>query len=82
MTLTDGTYELVPESKSEQCEAQVNLTEVAEYQVDRSIAECIRNVEAALQPLALRDQAHPHQHLIVTLMTSLENSVTHRYLTC
>jgi hypothetical protein len=29
-TLTDGTYKLVPESKSEQCEAQVNLTEVVE----------------------------------------------------
>jgi hypothetical protein len=27
-TLTDGTYELVTESESEQCEAQVNLTEV------------------------------------------------------
>ena len=26
-TLADGTYELVPESKSEQREAQVNLTE-------------------------------------------------------
>ena len=29
-TLADGTYELVPESESEQHEAQVNLTEVAE----------------------------------------------------
>ena len=29
-TLADGMYELVPESESEQCEAQVNLTEVAE----------------------------------------------------
>ena len=29
-TLTDGTYELVPESESEQYEAQVNLTEVIE----------------------------------------------------
>ena len=29
-TLTDGTYELVPESESEQREAQVNLTKVAE----------------------------------------------------
>ena len=29
-TLADGTYELVPESKSEQREAQVNLTEAAE----------------------------------------------------
>jgi hypothetical protein len=29
-TLTDGTYELVPESESEQREAQLNLTEVAE----------------------------------------------------
>ena len=29
-TLADGTYELVLESESEQCEAQVNLTEVAE----------------------------------------------------
>jgi hypothetical protein len=29
-TLTDGTYELVPESESEQREAQVNLTEFAE----------------------------------------------------
>jgi hypothetical protein len=30
MTLADGTYELVPQSESEQCETQVNLTEVAE----------------------------------------------------
>ena len=29
-TLADGTYELVPESESEQREAQVNLTEVTE----------------------------------------------------
>jgi hypothetical protein len=29
-TLADGTYNLVPESESEQCVAQVNLTEVAE----------------------------------------------------
>ena len=29
-TLADGTYELVPESDSEQREAQVNLTEVTE----------------------------------------------------
>jgi hypothetical protein len=29
-TLVDGTYELVPESESEQREAQVNLTEVVE----------------------------------------------------
>ena len=29
-TLADGTYELVPESESEQREAQVNLTEIAE----------------------------------------------------
>ena len=29
-TLFDGTYELVPESESEQREAQVNLTEVFE----------------------------------------------------
>ena len=29
-TLPDGTYELVPESESEQCEAQVNLTEATE----------------------------------------------------
>ena len=29
-TLADGTYELVPESKSEQREAQVNLTEITE----------------------------------------------------
>ena len=29
-TLTDGTYELVPESESEQREAQVNLTEATE----------------------------------------------------
>ena len=29
-TLTDWTYELVPESESEQWEAQVNLTEVSE----------------------------------------------------
>jgi hypothetical protein len=30
MTLTDGIYELVMESESEQREAQVNLTKVAE----------------------------------------------------
>jgi hypothetical protein len=30
ITLADGTYELVPQSESEQCETQVNLTEVAE----------------------------------------------------
>ena len=29
-TLADGTYELVPESESEQCEAQVNLTKATE----------------------------------------------------
>ena len=29
-TLADGTYELVPESESEQCEAQANLTEIVE----------------------------------------------------
>jgi hypothetical protein len=29
-TLTNGTYNLVPESESEQHETQVNLTEVAE----------------------------------------------------
>ena len=29
-TLADGTYELVPESKSEQREAQVNITEATE----------------------------------------------------
>jgi hypothetical protein len=29
-TLANGTYELVPESESEQRETQVNLTEVAE----------------------------------------------------
>ena len=29
-TLADGTYELVPESKSEQREAQVNLTKAAQ----------------------------------------------------
>ena len=29
-TLADGTYELVPESESEQREAQVNLTEAVE----------------------------------------------------
>ena len=29
-TLADGTYELVPESESEQREVQVNLTEAAE----------------------------------------------------
>ena len=29
-TLADGMYKLVPESESEQCEAQVNLTEIAE----------------------------------------------------
>ena len=29
-TLADGTYKLVPESKSEQREAQVNLTEATE----------------------------------------------------
>ena len=28
--LADDTYELVPESKSEQCKAQVNLTEATE----------------------------------------------------
>ena len=31
-TLADGTYELVPESESEQREAQVNLTEAAQDQ--------------------------------------------------
>ena len=30
MTLADGTYELVPESESEQREAQMNLTEATE----------------------------------------------------
>ena len=30
ITLADSTYELVPESESEQDEAQVNLTEAAE----------------------------------------------------
>ena len=29
-TLADGTYELVPESESEQREAQVNLTKIIE----------------------------------------------------
>ena len=29
-TLADGTYELVPESESEQREVQVNLTEITE----------------------------------------------------
>ena len=29
-TLADGTYELVPESESEQREAQVNITEITE----------------------------------------------------
>ena len=29
-TLADGTYELVPESESEQREAQVNLTKITE----------------------------------------------------
>ena len=29
-TLADGTYELVPESESEQRESQVNLTEITE----------------------------------------------------
>ena len=29
-TLADGTYELVPESESEQREAQANITEAAE----------------------------------------------------
>ena len=29
-TLANGTYELVPESESEQREAQVNLTEITE----------------------------------------------------
>jgi 1-aminocyclopropane-1-carboxylate deaminase/D-cysteine desulfhydrase-like pyridoxal-dependent ACC family enzyme len=29
-TLANRTYNLVPESESKQCEAQVNLTEVAE----------------------------------------------------
>jgi hypothetical protein len=28
MTLADGTYELVPEPKSQQCEARINLTHV------------------------------------------------------
>ena len=31
-TLTDGMYELVLESESEQCEAQAKLTEYVEYQ--------------------------------------------------
>ena len=31
MTLANGTYELVPESESEQREAQVNLTEAIEH---------------------------------------------------
>jgi hypothetical protein len=35
-TLTDGSYNLVLESESEQCEAQVNLTEVAEDPNQRS----------------------------------------------
>ena len=30
-TLTDSTYELVPESESEQREAPVNLTEITEH---------------------------------------------------
>ena len=29
-TLADGMYELVPESESEQCEAQVSLTKITE----------------------------------------------------
>ena len=29
-TLADGTYELVPESENQQCEAQVNLTKAAQ----------------------------------------------------
>ena len=33
-TLPDGTYELVPESESEQREAQVNLTEATEATED------------------------------------------------
>jgi hypothetical protein len=35
-TLTDGTYNLVPESESEQLEAQVNLTKVTEDPNQRS----------------------------------------------
>jgi hypothetical protein len=35
-TLTDGTYDLVPESESEQREAQINLIEVAEDLNQRS----------------------------------------------
>jgi hypothetical protein len=35
-TLTNGTYDLVPESESEQREAQVNLTEVTEDLDQRS----------------------------------------------
>jgi hypothetical protein len=35
-TLADEIYDLVPESKSEQREAQVNLTEVAEDPNQRS----------------------------------------------
>jgi hypothetical protein len=37
-TLTDGIYNLVPESESEQHEAHVNLTEVAEEPDQRSEA--------------------------------------------
>jgi hypothetical protein len=37
-TLADGTYNLVPESESEQHEAQVNLTEVTEEPDQRSQA--------------------------------------------
>jgi hypothetical protein len=29
-TLTDGTYDSMPRSESEQCQAQLNLTEVTE----------------------------------------------------
>jgi hypothetical protein len=35
-TLADGTYNLVPETESEQREAQLNLTEVAEDPNQRS----------------------------------------------
>ena len=37
-TLADGTYELVPESEGEQCEAQVYLTKAAEDPNPRSEA--------------------------------------------
>jgi hypothetical protein len=36
-TLADGTYNLVPESESEQCKAQENITEFAKDPNQRSV---------------------------------------------